>query len=55
MEEWKKSYMEYGFKAWFYQKNRSQYFQEHIWNRVFHWNFVTYWCIQKRYVAKLLH
>ena len=23
---WLTSYMEYGFKAWFYQKNRSQYF-----------------------------
>ena len=39
-------------KHGFIQKKKKN---EHIWNRIFHWNFVTCWCIQKRYAAKLLH
>ena len=52
---WLPHYMEYAFKAWFYRKNRSKYFWEHIWNKIFHWNFTTCLWVQKRYAAKLFH
>ena len=42
-------------KHGFIEKNESQYFWEHIWNRIFQFNFVKCWCIQKRYAAQLLH